>query len=424
MRNTHSLLLVGLGLLTACQLTAGAGPHQKPTDLVAEFTATPLRGPAPLRVSFDAGGSVGAFGYNWVFGDGDAAPTGSVAPQHTYAQPGRYTVSLVVTSKNGESSAPASVQVEALPAGGTVAAGDPTPQLQPPPQPGERVEVKPFFVGNSHTDSIRLQGDSTTPHRPLPANVRAAGKRMNTLGRYGIPGAPLSYIWSHRTQPRGIFVKDGQARTQLAFTQALALVKPDALILQPYDRGLDSDVLHAGKMLDAALKVNPQVQLYIYTYFPRMERGSWEDQYNAGTKQNTSRAYFETLARKISKAHPNAKPVLLIPTSEVFMRLKQKIDAHQVPGLESVQDLYVKWSSKNAKGNGHVNAIGSYVLATTVYATLYKADPRRFPLGVYAKPGDVNGGNPRGVSEAVAKIVRETVYETLQNNAGAGVQLR
>jgi len=57
-------------------------------------------GPAPLTVQFDGSGStVDPFGeplaYDWNFGDG-SAPSPLVAPQHTYAAPGTYTVVLGV----------------------------------------------------------------------------------------------------------------------------------------------------------------------------------------------------------------------------------------------------------------------------------------------------------------------------------------
>lgn len=62
--------------------------------LLADFTATPLRGPAPLTVAFtdDSYGPVSA--YSWTFGDGGTSAAGN--PTHQYTGPGDYTVSLTV----------------------------------------------------------------------------------------------------------------------------------------------------------------------------------------------------------------------------------------------------------------------------------------------------------------------------------------
>ena len=71
--------------------------NQPPT---ASFTATPTN----LSVAFDGSGSSDPDGsiasYSWDFGDGSAAGSG-VTPQHTYAAPGTYQVTLTVTDNQG-----------------------------------------------------------------------------------------------------------------------------------------------------------------------------------------------------------------------------------------------------------------------------------------------------------------------------------
>jgi PKD repeat protein len=68
---------------------------------VADFTATPTSGAAPLEVQFtDA--STGATSWSWTFGDG--ATSTEKSPKHTYSSPGTYTVSLTATNEAGASS--------------------------------------------------------------------------------------------------------------------------------------------------------------------------------------------------------------------------------------------------------------------------------------------------------------------------------
>jgi PKD repeat protein len=68
---------------------------------VANFTATPTTGTAPLTVQFtDA--STGATSWSWVFGDGGTST--SQNPSHSYMMAGTYNATLTVTNPGGSSS--------------------------------------------------------------------------------------------------------------------------------------------------------------------------------------------------------------------------------------------------------------------------------------------------------------------------------
>jgi PKD repeat protein len=66
-------------------------PACPPTHPLAEFTASPVSGFAPLTVQFTSTSS-GADAYFWKFGDGATSP--AQKPVHTYRTPGTYQVSL------------------------------------------------------------------------------------------------------------------------------------------------------------------------------------------------------------------------------------------------------------------------------------------------------------------------------------------
>ncbi|AEH60783.1 PKD domain containing protein [Methanosalsum zhilinae DSM 4017] len=68
---------------------------------VADFTANPTSGIAPLEVSF-TDNSDNAVEYHWDFGDGQTST--EVNPTHTYELPGAYTVTLTVSNEVGEDS--------------------------------------------------------------------------------------------------------------------------------------------------------------------------------------------------------------------------------------------------------------------------------------------------------------------------------
>jgi PKD repeat protein len=74
-----------------------------PAMPVADFTATPTSGTAPLSVAFedDSGGGA-ATSWTWDFGDGSTSTDRN--PTHTYTAPGTYTVSLTATNARGSDS--------------------------------------------------------------------------------------------------------------------------------------------------------------------------------------------------------------------------------------------------------------------------------------------------------------------------------
>ncbi|MEL6711274.1 MAG: cellulose binding domain-containing protein, partial [Pseudomonadota bacterium] len=80
-----------------------AAPSNQPP--VAQVTASPRQGTAPLAVNFNGSGSVDSDGdnlsYLWNFGDGNTANTATAV--HTYTAAGTYAVSLTVTDTAGDS---------------------------------------------------------------------------------------------------------------------------------------------------------------------------------------------------------------------------------------------------------------------------------------------------------------------------------
>jgi PKD repeat protein len=69
---------------------------------VAAFTAVPTSGVAPLAVFFTDQSTLNVTSWTWDFGDGSSSTARD--PQHVYANPGTYSVSLNVTSAGGSAS--------------------------------------------------------------------------------------------------------------------------------------------------------------------------------------------------------------------------------------------------------------------------------------------------------------------------------
>jgi PKD repeat protein len=71
----------------------------EPAAPVAHFTASPRSGSAPLTVTFEDQSAGGPTSWGWDFGDGGASTVQH--PQHTYNQPGSYTVTLTAGNAIG-----------------------------------------------------------------------------------------------------------------------------------------------------------------------------------------------------------------------------------------------------------------------------------------------------------------------------------
>ena len=111
MSNSTRLIAAALlVLLAACSDTADDPASRMP---VARITVTPATGPAPLSVTVSGAGSSAVNGtiasYAWTFGDG-ASATG-VEADHSYATPGEYAITLVVTDDKGRTGSAAASAV-------------------------------------------------------------------------------------------------------------------------------------------------------------------------------------------------------------------------------------------------------------------------------------------------------------------------
>lgn len=279
-----------------------------------------------------------------------------------------------------------------------------------------------FFIGNSVTDTIRY-GD-------LQKLAESRG-HTQIWGRQMIPGAPLEWLWDHP--------KDGFAEEPFGLPQkALPEYHWDAISLQAFDRLLDGDVKASKNFIDLARKnpKNADTQFLLYARWPRMSKGGksidydknnfgkdgddpakitdystiddwatlWNRKYTSGwDNTNESKDYFETLTQTLRREYPDmAKPIVMVPVGHVMAALDTKMKAGEVPGHKSIWDVY-------ADGI-HLNKIGSYIVACTYYATLYKEDPRGLPGAPYNM-----------TDEKLNRTIQETVWAVVSTHPLAGV---
>ncbi|MHB8123841.1 MAG: PKD domain-containing protein, partial [Desulfuromonadaceae bacterium] len=80
---------------------------------VANFTAVPTSGPAPLALQFTDASTGSINSWTWDFGDGSGSS--SASPSHTYQNPGTYTATLTVSGPGGTNSKSATITVNTPP---------------------------------------------------------------------------------------------------------------------------------------------------------------------------------------------------------------------------------------------------------------------------------------------------------------------
>ena len=158
--NTKILLLAGTNTLevtmlgkpgTQLDLQVTTSDNQAP---IADFTATPQSGDAPLNVSFDASASFDpdeVFGdhivrYDWDFDDGHTLVDGGPTPSHLYAVNGIFSAQLTVTDSFGLTNT-TSLLITVTPAGG------PPPD---PPSPVAQAQSLEAPSSSAITDTGRI----------------------------------------------------------------------------------------------------------------------------------------------------------------------------------------------------------------------------------------------------------------------------
>jgi hypothetical protein len=277
---------------------------------------------------------------------------------------------------------------------------------------GDDGALRSYFVGNSVTDTIR--------YGSLAELAKSRGRNL-TWGRQMIPGSSLSWLWEHPT--------DGFQQEPFGhYPRAFSEHSWDVLSLQPFDRhldGKDGDLAMAGNFIDLALRRSPEVQVYVYSRWPRKDKtkdGSlaldykekWQRKYTGswdGTEE--TRDYFEKLVAGLRKAYEGkARPVLMIPVGDVLLELNARMKAGKVSGFDDVAQVYVDGI--------HFNNVGCYVVGTTFYATMFRDDPKGLTAAPYNEKLD--SVKDRKIDDNLAAAIQEAVWSVVSMHPLSGVR--
>lgn len=269
-----------------------------------------------------------------------------------------------------------------------------------------QITMRFYTVGNSVTDQVNFAG--------FDALCESRGN-THIYGRHMIPGAPLSWLWTH--------MSDGFTESPFgAPNNAFPNYNWDAISLQPFDRqidGTEGDLAMIQNYVNIAKNRSPNVQFYIYMRWPRtpnsklptdatLTADTWNSLYTqtwspSVFNSNESKDYFQRLLTAVRNGTSLNKPFLIIPVGEVMYQLNNKMKNGQVSGYNEIWQVY--------RDGIHLNNVGSYIVACTFYSTVYKADPRGLTVpSQYAT-----------ISSSLATIIQNTVWEVVSTYPYSGV---
>lgn len=219
---------------------------------------------------------------------------------------------------------------------------------------------KTFFLGHSlvnfHTPNmVKKMADNAGVGFPYKANI---GIGASLYWHYTNPTTGEGDIWTN-TLPDGGF-------ENFLLTEALAL---DAYLNWNTHLYVDSFFTYARSH-------NPAVKLYVYETWHCINSGrgrgceSW--QWDADTvipfktRLIQDLPKWESIADSVNR-HYGAGSAYVIPAGQALMALSDSIQAGRVPGITSLNDLFVD--------NIHTSYRGAYFIACVMYSSLLKRSP-------------------------------------------------
>jgi len=296
-----------------------------------------------------------------------------------------------------------------------------------PCRAAEEKPVRAFFMGNSLTDQLRY---------PLFEKLcGAAGHPLEWKNKMR-PGVPVSFWWTQKP----------------AWEKDLTKQQWDVITLQPF-QNFEVEFQGCENFAKFFQEHQPDTQLYIYAQWPHRQTADWlADFLRAGEivptgkwswdrncREKTGQAFWlekvaadaqaQGLPAKVERSlknqyeltvlglrarAPMKNPVKLIPVGHVLELLDSKMRAGLVPAYTSSYQFYVD--------KVHVNNVGCYIVACTFYATIFESSPVGLPVSGYGGGADFPyPGKTSSISDELAKVIQETVWEVVATHPLTGV---
>ncbi len=153
-------------------------------------------------------------------------------------------------------------------------------------------------------------------------------------------------------------------------------------------------------------------RIYLYeTWHHLDDPDGWDNR----IRQDLDSLWLEKLTGKDSRAAPD-RPAYLIPAGQAMAAVVRAIEAGDIDGLTSRQDLFAR-SPQGDLDTIHINDLGAYVVALTHFAVLYQ----RPPLGLPHRLNRADGSAAQPLTDQAAAKVQSIVWEVVLAQPRSGL---
>lgn len=270
-----------------------------------------------------------------------------------------------------------------------------------------RQTTKAFYVGHSLSDQIPDMVHSLSDY----------AKSFSFDWVYqSIPGAALRWQWG-RKKADDITPIDPHIHGFYDEEYGLPNGGFDALILTEsvprYPIIIEETYRYTDSFMNYALLFNPDIQVYINEPWHCLESstptGCDYDVDSAPWRQRLrdDLPMWESVVDSLNLRYPDAANVCLIPSGQALGLLSDRIDAGEVPGLRSMEDLF--------SDRIHLTDQGKYFIACVHFAMIH----RQSPVGLTNQTQYWWGGDFEAPSMELAQNMQEIALETVQKYPGS-----
>lgn len=260
-----------------------------------------------------------------------------------------------------------------------------------------------FYIGHSLSDQI-------------PDMVQSLSDDAESLSfdwvYQSIPGAPLRWQWERKEADDFVPI-DPHVYGFYNEEYGLPNGSFDALVLTEavprYPLIIEETYRYTDSFVNYALQFNPDIQVFINEPWHCLESGTPTgcdyDIDSAPWRQRLrdDLPMWESVVDSLNLRYPDAANVCLIPSGQALGLLSDRIDAGEVPGLGSIEDLF--------SDRIHLTDQGKYFIACVHFAMIHGQSP----VGLTNQTQYWWGGDFEAPSMELAQKMQEIALEAVQN---------
>jgi hypothetical protein len=213
-----------------------------------------------------------------------------------------------------------------------------------------------------------------------------------------INGAPLKYQWENSEKAEG-----EDARKVLPEGKVDVLVLTEAVPLQNH---LDWSGSHdfAARFAGLAREANPDTRIYLFETWHCVNSGTDK---GCAYDKNDDIPWRDRLDQDREKwagiAQAAGDDVNVIPGGPALARLHDEIESGNVPGLESIRDVFAD--------DIHMNDIGTYFMACVNFGVIYGKSPEGLPHELKNQWGKAYQAPTLELAQVLQKLAWEVVQK-------------